>query len=242
MDETPKARVYAYEDDLDHWFEIHSASEKADSGLSLTGQNKMKGFYPAAALALFAFIIVFFMVWKILKTNRNEIASDKQVRLAVLQFENLSGEENLKPWCCSLPSLIITELSQSLNIKVVSHPRLLNILNKLGIEELTRYSEDDLRKIAKNCVVDHLIYGSLLHADDYVYINYKLLQVEGCRILHSATLKCENEKDIISSANMISLAIKNRVAITPAARPDDRDTHIVKIIRSKNKKSDMKPR
>jgi hypothetical protein len=64
--------------------------------------------------------------------------------LAVLYFENISGDPALNTWRTGLPELLITSLSQSHLLNVVSSESTISILKKLNRADARRFSAEEL--------------------------------------------------------------------------------------------------
>ena len=84
--------------------------------------------------------------------------------LAILYFENISGDKNLDAWKTALTELLITKLSQSKFISVLDGNTIYSILKRLSLDEAKKYTKEDLLKIANEGKATYTLSGSLMKA------------------------------------------------------------------------------
>ncbi|MGA2363151.1 MAG: hypothetical protein ABSG73_11905 [Candidatus Aminicenantales bacterium] len=100
LDGTPKARVYAYTDELDRWFEEKLGHGEAKFNNREFGRKEdLKGFtkpkklfVPAAGLLVL--VVIAILLWH--PSPHKPGVSSGKASLAVLPFENYSGDSSLE--------------------------------------------------------------------------------------------------------------------------------------------------
>ena len=115
----------------------------------ITVQFKMKKIFVPVAVVV-ALIIAGLVIWQLIPQKQAvpvSFPSDKP-SLAIMYFENLTGDASLDHWKKAISDLLITDLAQSKYIKVMSAESLFNTLSKMNMQEAKSYSLDALRKIA----------------------------------------------------------------------------------------------
>jgi len=118
------------------------------------------------ALVFVAIVIAGVIIWQLLpKKEAVPIPSDKP-SLAILYFENNTGDESLDHWRKALSDLLITDLAQSKYIKVLSGDRLFKILSQLNQLEAKSYSSDILKEVSSRGGVNHILQGNYTQAGD----------------------------------------------------------------------------
>ncbi|TET42165.1 MAG: serine/threonine protein kinase, partial [Elusimicrobia bacterium] len=104
-----------------------------------------------------ALIIGVVIIWRLLpKKEALPILSDKP-SLAVLYFENNTGDVGLDHWRKMLSDLLITDLAQSKYLRILSGDRLFKILSDMNRLEAKTFSADVLDKVASRGRVQHLL-------------------------------------------------------------------------------------
>jgi tetratricopeptide (TPR) repeat protein len=225
LDGTPKARVYAYTDELDLWIkeklgqvevELKTPGVKAEVG--------RKNFI-TPALGVLGIVTVALVTWRIvaLINTNSSILSAGQPTVAVLTFENKSGDTNLDQWRDGLAELLIADLSQSRYIKVVPGEEMYTILKRLGLADARRYSSEDIEKIAAQCRATYVLRGNFLKAGESFVITAGL-QKPG-KGENSTTLRFEahDENDIIPKVDELTRQVKQGLNLSPTQAASDAD-------------------
>jgi len=90
---------------------------------------------PAAAFIIL--IVAGIILWRVLPSKRvaPPASASGHPTLAVLYFENKSGDTKLDNWRDGLAELLIADLSQSRYIRVVSSEEMYTILKRLGLAD-----------------------------------------------------------------------------------------------------------
>ena len=96
--------------------------------------------------------------------------SDKP-SIAVLYFENNTGDEKLDHWRKGISDLLITDLTQSKYLKVLGGDRLSSILSKMGQAEAKSFSSEVLKEVAAQGGVDRIARGSYSKAGETLRID-----------------------------------------------------------------------
>ena len=146
--------------------------------------------------------------------------------LAVVSFENKSGDVRLDNWRDALPELLTTDLSQSKFLRVLRSDQLYGIYKKLDLLEAVKYTDQDLRDIAGNGGVDHIVKGSYFKAGDQLVITAMLIHARSGETVSSLSLDAEGEKAIFSTVDKLTREIKARLNITPAQLAGDIDKEV----------------
>jgi len=133
LEETPKARVFAYKEEIDRWIKETQHSEKE----ILLEKPFIKKLYIPAVIVL-GISIIALIFWQLLLQKEKKVVipipSDKP-SLAVLYFKNSTGDPSLDFWKSGLAGSLITDLQQSKHIKVLREDRLFSILKNLNLLE-----------------------------------------------------------------------------------------------------------
>lgn len=207
LDGTPKARVFAYPDEIDRWRaeKLHSAEAELKS-LEALRRRKNKRIAVAAGAAIVVAAISF-LAWNLFFRKPISPQPFKKPILAVLPFENLSGSKDLDWLSIGLPELIMTDLLQSKFIEV-QRSRVYSILKEFNLLEPKKYSREDLLRIAKTTKADRLGIGSISKAGENIIIALDLQNARSGEPISSRRVTCKGEADITDRIDKLTKQIK----------------------------------
>lgn len=152
-----------------------------------------------------------------------------QPSLAVVYFENNSGDANLDNWRCGFSELLTIDLSQSKYIRVLRSDEIYGIFKRLNLLETRRYSVGDLKKVARNGGVNHILKGSYIKAGDNFKITAVLIDTNTGETISSLSVKAEGEKEIFAKVDELTKKIKSQLNISSSQIADDADEDIGRI-------------
>ncbi|MEN8154404.1 MAG: tetratricopeptide repeat protein [Acidobacteriota bacterium] len=227
---SPKARVFAYKNELDTWLK-----EIDDSKIAEKGGNKFS--IPVKAITILSLtIIIVISVLLIIKRKPALVISpvDPGTRptLAVVDFENKSGDKELDNWRDAFSELLTIDLSQSRYIKVLRSDEVYCIKKKLGILESRKYSSDDLKAIAKKGGASYILKVSYFEAGESFMITAILINMASEETISSLSVKAETEKDIFSRVDHLTKEIKSKLKLSDLQISGDLDHKIEQITTS----------
>jgi serine/threonine protein kinase/Tfp pilus assembly protein PilF len=176
------------------------------------------------ALTVIAIVIIGVFLWKPWKSVKTLTPSlSEKPSLAVLYFENNTGDKELDYLRHGLAGLITTDLSQSKYIRVLSEDLVYNILQKLSLLESERYSSEDLSKVAEIGGVNYLLKGSLLKLGEQFIITSTLLKPGGAEAIHSTETRCNNLGELPAEIDKLTQEIKHALDFSPEQIANDID-------------------
>ena len=152
--------------------------------------------------------------------------------LAILYFENNSGDKNLEFWKTGLTELLITKLSQSKFIKVLSSDSIYSILKKLKLDEAKKYTKEDLIAVANEGGATHTISGSIMKAEQNIIMTLTLQKPHAGERISSITVECHGENEIMTKVDEVARKIKLDLDLTDAQITADLDRGIGTITTS----------
>ncbi len=143
--------------------------------------------------------------------------------VAVLQFENLSGDPELDWLQTGLPEMLATDLSQSPDLEVVGLGELYAILAGTGELEGGKPSREAIEQIAARTGVQSVLLGSFAKAGDAIRISARLEDAESGRVLMSEKAEAVGEENLFRLVDEITTRIKARFELTAPSEDSDRD-------------------
>ena len=226
LDGTPKARVFAYTDELDRWKieKLHQHEARSESHCKKRGP---RGLIAAGAIAIFAVFAAFGVK---LYLERPIPAPTQVPTLAVLPFENRTEESAWDAWEKALPDLITWDLRQSKLLDVVKTSDLFQAVGPPA--EAEKFSPEDLKKVAEKAKVDYALTGSLAKSGDRIVITALVQNAYTGDVIASPRSTCRAESDIFSSVDELSKAVKLALNLRPREIRRDIDQPAARITTS----------
>jgi serine/threonine protein kinase/TolB-like protein len=157
-------------------------------------------------------------------TGEAETVADARPSVAVLYFDNLSGDASLDWLRSGLTDLLVTDLSQSPEIRVLTTDALFDILAETDSLEARVTSAALVREVAERGGVEHVVVGSFIRAGDTFRISARLQRPASGETLAAETVEGAGEDSVFASIDDLTRRIKNRLQVPVAASPVvDRD-------------------
>jgi tetratricopeptide (TPR) repeat protein len=178
-----------------------------------------KTLLPFIVPASIVFVIV--LLFLILKPFQVQIVPEKEAvslptgepSVAIMYFENNTGDESLDHWRKAIADLLITDLAQSKYISVLSGDRLFNILSQLDQVEARRV-------------------GNYAKAGENFRINVMLQEASTGELLGSEKVEGIGEKSIFSMVDELTKRIKANFKLSAEEIAGDLDRAVGKITTS----------
>jgi len=178
-----------------------------------------------ARRALWAAAIAASVVLALAILSRQPVAPDidETPSVAVLQFENLSGDPELDWLVTGLPEMLATDLSQSPELEVVGLGELYPVLAETGGLEGGSPTREVIEEIASRTGVRSVLVGSFAKAGDSIRISARLEDAKTGRVLMSEKAEAVGEENLFRLVDEITSRIKARFELTPPGEGLDRD-------------------
>jgi serine/threonine protein kinase/Tfp pilus assembly protein PilF len=185
-------------------------------------------------LAFLALIVIGVIVWRVLPSKKAALPSSASgiPAVAVLYFENKSGDAKLDSWRDALAELLIADLQQSKYIRVVSGEEIYTILKRLGLADAKKYSSEDIEKIAAQTRATHVLRGSFIKAGESFIITAGLQKPGTGESSTPLRLEAVNEKDIIVKVDDLTRQVKEGLNLNTAQISSDIGNEAGKITTS----------
>jgi len=230
LDGSPKASVFAYQEELDRWLneKLHER-EIAEEKSVRAGRRKQRVFF----MTLFSFLglaAALAILW--ILDHRNSGPSDRidppavasapaMPSIAVLPFDNLTHDSAHDYFVDGIHEALITELVKLGAVGVTSRGSVM------------RYKDrpNDLKKVARELGVQALVEGSVLRSGDRVRVSAQLIRADTDRHVWAQTYD-RDVGNVLALLDEVAKAIANEVGRTvdqtvPEGRPSTRKPHRV---------------
>jgi serine/threonine protein kinase/Tfp pilus assembly protein PilF len=117
--------------------------------------------------------------------------------IAVISFENQTGDATYDYLQEAIPSLLITSLEQSRFLSVTTWERMYDLLKQVGKEDVELIDADLGFEVCRMDGIEAVVLGSFTKAGDMFATNVKVLDVESKRLLKSVSSKGEGVGSIL---------------------------------------------
>jgi len=151
---------------------------------------------------------------------------DDRISIAVLNFENNTGDDSLNHLCRTIPSLITYDLLQSKYIRPLTADKLIELHRKFDLSDISSYSRDDLKKIATSGSVGHILVGHIYRLPNHFRINTVIYDVRTWEPIGSPLIEGE---DIYAMVDNLTKKTKALFPISNTEIAADIDEQVGKI-------------
>ncbi len=198
----------------------------------ITVQFSLKKLF-VPGLVFVSVIVIGLILWQVLPKKRTvPLAPSGKPSLAILYFENNTGDDELDHWRKGLSELLITDLSQSKYFRVLSGDRVYDILREMDLLDAKSYSSSDLDKIASRGGARYILRGGYTKAADTFRININLQDVETGESAGSETVTGQGEGSFYALIDELTRRIKENFQLSAQAIASDIDEEVGKITSS----------
>ena len=191
---------------------------------------KSKGIRLAFFIVLFVlFVVSFYFIKRGGLLDKKVSINELKPSVAVMHFENNTGEKNLDQWSRAFSDLLVTDIAQSKYIRVLPEDQLYQILKEANHLKDTRYGHDILEKVVSKANVQYVILGSYAKAGDIFRVSIKILEPKKGELLDTVYVDGKGEASLFSIVDRLTLKIKSSLNFTPKEILNDIDREIGKI-------------
>ena len=152
------------------------------------------------ALVVLALVIAVASVWHFGLKKDAGAPPNMANSIAVISFENQTGDKTLDDYRKTIPSLLITSLEQTQSFYVTSTERMRDILKQVG-KGGAEYIDSDLGfEVCRKDGVRSLVTGSFYKAGDTFITDVKVLDVRTKRLLRTAKAQGTGRDSVFTAA------------------------------------------
>jgi len=156
---------------------------------------RRKLFVPAVVVAL---AIIALAIWRLLPI-KGSIAPKIENSIAVISFENLTGDEAHDPLQRTIPNLLITNLENTGFFHVATWERLQDLMKQVGRENEETIDKDLGFELCRREGIESIVLGSVMKVGGVFATEAKVFDVETGELLESANSQGEGIDSIIKT-------------------------------------------
>jgi serine/threonine protein kinase/predicted Zn-dependent protease len=167
-------------------------------------------------LAVLAVLITALVVRSVLPKKKAVSAPKIENSVAVISFENQTGDKSYDYLQKAIPNLLITNLEQTGNLYVATWERLHDLLKQLKKENVEVIAGDLGFELCRLEGIKTIVLGTFTKAGNMFATDVKLLDAESKRLLKSASSKGEGVDSILrSQIDELSREIAKGIGLPP---------------------------
>ena len=161
-------------------------------------------------------VLVLILIYpKIFLENRFEEIKDHdgRISIAVMPFENLSGDTLYNIWQGGFQNLLISTLSNSKELSVRQYQTMREVLESKKMVAQASISPSIASELALKLETKTFVLGNILKAGNRIRVNAQLMNTETEEIFKTYQVDGNNEDDVFAMADSLSGLIKNYLEI-----------------------------
>ena len=229
MEKNPKRR---YQSALDVRNELEGLRQEIASGMVHTESAVLAAAKPGGrpkwllpAVAGVVALLLVFALWRFLAPSEESAPADaapvsaaapaepSEPSVAVLYFDNLSGDAELEWLRKGLTDMLVTDLSQSPDLRVLSTDRLYQILSDMKKLDERSTSFETVRAVAEEAGADTVILGSYAKLGDTIRISYKIQEASTGEILKAQSADASAQEELFARVDELSREIRQSLEL-----------------------------
>ncbi|NOR21852.1 MAG: tetratricopeptide repeat protein, partial [Candidatus Aminicenantes bacterium] len=151
------------------------------------------------ALVVIAVAIAAVVIWQLLPQKETVLAPKIENSIAVISFENQTGDKAYDYLQKAIPNLLITSLEQTGDLYVVTWERMRDLLKQIGKKDAETVDRDLGFELCRREGVEAIVLGSFVKAENIFATDVKVLDVETKRLLKSASSRGKGVDSILQT-------------------------------------------
>lgn len=148
-------------------------------------------------LALITILASAVIIWRIVSTKEVILPPRVENSLAIISFENQTGDKAYDYLQKALPNLLITNLENTGLFYVATWERMHDLLKQMGKDDVELIDRDLGFEVCRREGIEAIVLGSFVKAGDMFATDVKVLDVESKKIIKSVTSRGEGVRSII---------------------------------------------
>ena len=199
LEKKPESRYQNIEEMLADLMSFKNKSSGLNSGQFISkrkGKSKRLKTAIISTLTVFVATVVFYFI----KPNFfSGLKNDIPISIAVISFENQTGDSSYNYLQNAIPNLLITNLEQAEYLHVTTWERMHDLLKQIGKGEVEVIDKDLAFELCRMDGIDAIVLGSFIKAGDVFVTDVKVLDASSKKLLKSTNTRSEGLASILES-------------------------------------------
>jgi serine/threonine protein kinase/predicted Zn-dependent protease len=164
---------------------------------------------------LVSVVLLGIFIWKFLPRKEAALGPKIKNSIAVISFENQTGDKAYDYLRKAIPNLLITSLEQRGGLYVATWERMADLLAQMGEKDAETIDRESGFRLCRKEGIEAIVLGSFVKAGDMFATDVKVLDVGTKRLLKSASSRGEGADSILRT-QIDELSREISVGIGPA--------------------------
>jgi serine/threonine protein kinase len=176
-------------------------------------ENRMRSLLIAggAVIALVLATILGVVLVSAKRESAEAKARSGKPAIAVLAFENSTGDPKLAWYGKNASELLAVELSKLTNVDVISKQRVFDVLKQLKMESMPTLDSQNATEVAKKCGARLMIRGDTLMLGGNIVLAAEISNVADGRLLGAEKVTGVTEKNMLEKADELGGLLRDRL-------------------------------
>lgn len=146
-----------------------------------------------------AVVLVGVIIWQLMPRKTPLLAPKIENSVAIITFENQTGDNAYDYLMKAIPNLLISDLEQTGGFYVATWERMHDLLAQMGQKDIGIIDTNMGFEICRREGIESIVTGSFVKAGDTFVTDVKVLDVETKKLLKSATSRGTGEDSILDT-------------------------------------------
>jgi tetratricopeptide (TPR) repeat protein/TolB-like protein len=146
-----------------------------------------------------AVILIGVIIWQLMPKKTPLLAPKIENSVAIITFENQTGNNNYDYLMKAIPNLLITNLEQTGDFYVATWERMRDILSQMGQRDVDVIDNDLGFEICRREGIESIVVGFFVKAGDTFVTDVKVMDVETKKLIKSANTRGIGEDSILQT-------------------------------------------
>lgn len=177
----------------------------------------------SACVVIVAMIII---VWP---RERVVLLPGEKPLIAVMYFENGTGDRDLDHWQANIANSLTTDLAQSKYLRVVGSPRITNILTEMGYVRAQSFPSEILEQIVARTGAAYIVTGRFMKAENTFSLTMQLHESATGEVIATERLHGQGKDSIYAMVDDMTVKIKEHLGFDEEQIASDIDAMIEKM-------------
>ena len=187
----------------------------SDTTQSTFHKKKIKKWLKPLAVSIIILVAILSVIYFTKPFWWGQDLDDVSVNIAVIGFENQTGDSTYNYLQKAIPNLLITDLEQSKHLNVMTWERMSDLVKQFDKDKIGANDRELSFKICRSEGVDAIVLGSFVKAGNVFATDIKVLDVATKKLLKGANTKGEGLGSILDyQIDYLSKEIVDRIGLT----------------------------
>jgi serine/threonine protein kinase/Tfp pilus assembly protein PilF len=181
---------------------------------------------PTAAVS--AIVVLVLITWRLLFPP-STVKETGRPTVAVLTFNNNTGDPSYDEWRNILPDMLVSDLMQSKYLSVASQVQIYSFLRRKGLLDARNYTLEDLNELAEEVRASHLVQGFFTKSGDNFTISVNLQDAKSLNIIGAGDVSGRGIDSFASMVDDLTPLLKPYLGLTTEDIDNDFDENIADV-------------